>query len=242
MKHLKIFEDYEILNEQKVFSGPSGDPFEYKVVNGHWLSRRKSKGGQWFEITGKDYKDGYLNSIKILDNLYPDARPDGSPKKTNPSRGGNSEKKDSQATNKSEETNLESWKPKGGVIYLPIPDTVNIEFPSVRKKAILRRSWLGLPKSLSSPDIKSKSLQLVVLQSKNKNQLENTIDFIENKCRNLRLDTVIYVTYNDNVPQNIIEEDLNDVKTKLGVELSLLKKNYPKKFEELLRSWNDSLK
>lgn len=58
----------------------SGDPFEYKVEGGHWLSRRKGST-KWYEITGKDFKDSYQRSIDILDTEFPDEREDGSPKK-----------------------------------------------------------------------------------------------------------------------------------------------------------------
>jgi len=58
----------------------SGDPFEYKVEGGHWLSRRKGST-KWYQITGKDFKDSYQRSIDILDTEFPDEREDGSPKK-----------------------------------------------------------------------------------------------------------------------------------------------------------------
>jgi hypothetical protein len=58
----------------------SGDPFEYKVENDHWLSRRK--GTQtWYEITGKNFKPVYQKSINILDTEFPHERKDDSPKR-----------------------------------------------------------------------------------------------------------------------------------------------------------------
>ena len=58
----------------------TGDPYEYKVVNNQWLSR-KIGTNTWYEITGKNYNDKYQKSINILDTEFPDERTNEAPKR-----------------------------------------------------------------------------------------------------------------------------------------------------------------
>jgi hypothetical protein len=64
---------------QKIYTLP-GDPYEYKVMEDNWLARKKGTD-KWFSITGKDFKEVYLKSIKILDDKFPKARTDKAPKR-----------------------------------------------------------------------------------------------------------------------------------------------------------------
>ena len=59
----------------------TGDPYEYKVVNDHWLAKRKKSTGDWFEISGKDYKPQFQVSINILDEENPQLRSQKAPKR-----------------------------------------------------------------------------------------------------------------------------------------------------------------
>jgi len=84
MKHLNNYLNFSLLNEQqttdqKIYTLP-GDPYEYKVMEDNWLARKKGTD-KWFSITGKDFKEVYLKSIKTLDDKFPKARTDKAPKR-----------------------------------------------------------------------------------------------------------------------------------------------------------------
>ena len=57
-----------------------GDPYKYKVENDHWMAKRDNQN-RWYEITGRDFKDGYQVSIDILDTENPNARTQKAPKR-----------------------------------------------------------------------------------------------------------------------------------------------------------------
>lgn len=59
-----------------------GDPYKYKVVDDHWLAKRDDQA-RWYEITGKDFKQGFQVSIDILDSENPKLRSNVAPKREN---------------------------------------------------------------------------------------------------------------------------------------------------------------
>lgn len=56
------------------------DLYKYKVENDHWMAKRDDQSN-WFEISGKDYKPGFQNSIDTLDLEYPNLRTQKAPKR-----------------------------------------------------------------------------------------------------------------------------------------------------------------
>lgn len=82
MKRLQDWKQFYIYLTEKLgdVKTRTGDPYEYKVVDNNWLSRKKGSN-TWYEITGKYYDPKYQKSINILDTEFPDEREDGSPKK-----------------------------------------------------------------------------------------------------------------------------------------------------------------
>jgi hypothetical protein len=120
----------------------SGDPFEYKVVGGHWLSRRKGST-KWYEITGKDFKDPYQKSINILDTEFPDEREDGSPKKVITrsqawrTPAGTSKEQDTTPTTTKEATTTSSTTTKKSTTEMPPEGPVREE----PKSPVLNRQF-----------------------------------------------------------------------------------------------------
>ena len=74
MKYIRLYESFRMINEQQgqIYKRPK-DPYEYKVEDDNWLSRRKGTD-KWFNITGGDFKPAYQKSIDILDTENPKLR------------------------------------------------------------------------------------------------------------------------------------------------------------------------
>jgi hypothetical protein len=64
---------------EKIISRPE-DLYKYKVENDHWMAKRDDQSN-WFEISGKDYKPVFQNSIDTLDSEYPNLRTQEAPKR-----------------------------------------------------------------------------------------------------------------------------------------------------------------
>lgn len=59
---------------------PGDNTWEYKVEGDHWLAKRKGTE-KWYNLTGDKYNKKFQSTINKLDNLFPDERKDGTPKR-----------------------------------------------------------------------------------------------------------------------------------------------------------------
>jgi len=59
---------------------PGDNTWEYKVEGDHWFAKRKGTE-KWYNLTGDKYIKKFQPTINKLDNLFPDERKDGTPKR-----------------------------------------------------------------------------------------------------------------------------------------------------------------
>jgi hypothetical protein len=125
MKYIRLYESFRMINEQQgqIYKRPK-DPYEYKVEDDNWLSRKKGTT-KWYNITGGDFKPGYQKSIDMLDKEFPKARTEEAPK-----RGGEAAPKEA-APKEVEYTRDNGETAKGTIVDVDKEkETVTVKAPS----------------------------------------------------------------------------------------------------------------
>ena len=245
MKHLKLFENYTLVTEEKMAPGDGSykegdrlvwgnrknlktgyDPYEYCVgPDGKWLTRRRPtkdnpKDLPWTDLyryyKGKGRQ--YCDIVGKLDERFPEARTDGQ-KMLDVEF---CKYDNGQPLPKEEMGSIpKDWKPKSGVIFVPVEGMGDVTKGSKRTYGGSGNfPWRGLPKSLVGKKDPKSGLNYLLLAPSVDADFEDLLEFVEEGNLDfIRTYTIIIVLWDalkkDDIPA--INSDIEDIKKYLGV-------------------------